>query len=474
MNAPWSGAICIAEIAPIAAVSACDAREHVVLAGPVGDHVVVQLVGERRELAQRSLRPRAAARPHEAPTSPPTSPAQGRRSPRPAAAAGAPRRRPRSAAGRTRRSGRRATRCRASPPRRRARRARSRCRRRRSGSRRRTTSRARRRRASRARPQPSTSSASAPGRCDARSRAGRSPSRGRRRTGSRRRRRRTGPRGSATTPSRPGRRSPRGRGRRQVDGALDDQEDRRDDDRGDVTTGRAVRSIRRRGAAGRSAALRRRRAARVLADPDLVADPLELRRPLAQPRAAVGALGDVRAHLGAAALADDGELGAGHATTESKWPSGVCSPSAISATSPTRSSVRSIHRELAVGARAVVSRSSIPSSSSEQPSSLGVRAEPPDEAARHLGGGHLLAGAEIDQLARRSRARGADLVVVDQLGRVLDQRLLGVVGVAEPVGEADVERSQRDRVLDVVCWSKTRVSTVPRFGCGRTSHHRNV
>src|SRR6185312_5271682 len=39
---------------------------------------------------------------------------------------------------------------------------------------------------------------------------------------------------------------------------------------------------------------------------------LELRRPLAQARAAVRALGDVRAYLGAAVLADDPELGLAH------------------------------------------------------------------------------------------------------------------------------------------------------------------
>ena len=62
----------------------------------------------------------------------------------------------------------------------------------------------------------------------------------------------------------------------------------------------------------RSAALRRRRSRAVLAHPDLVVGALELRGALAQPRAAVGALGHVGAHLRAAALADDAQLGPGH------------------------------------------------------------------------------------------------------------------------------------------------------------------
>ena len=48
MNAPWSAAICILEILPIAAVSVGDPREHLVLARAVIDDVVVKLVGEWR------------------------------------------------------------------------------------------------------------------------------------------------------------------------------------------------------------------------------------------------------------------------------------------------------------------------------------------------------------------------------------------------------------------------------------------
>ena len=48
--------------------------------------------------------------------------------------------------------------------------------------------------------------------------------------------------------------------------------------------------------------------AAALADPDLVALALEPRGPLAEPVPAVGALGHVRADLGAAAPADDAQL----------------------------------------------------------------------------------------------------------------------------------------------------------------------
>ena len=46
--------------------------------------------------------------------------------------------------------------------------------------------------------------------------------------------------------------------------------------------------------------------------PRAVAAPLQLRRPLAQPRSAVRALGDVGTDLGAAVLADDAELSLAH------------------------------------------------------------------------------------------------------------------------------------------------------------------
>ena len=52
-----------------------------------------------------------------------------------------------------------------------------------------------------------------------------------------------------------------------------------------------------------------------LADPDLVALPLEAWRPLSDARAAIGALGDVRAHLGAAIATDNAEFWPGHPTT---------------------------------------------------------------------------------------------------------------------------------------------------------------
>ena len=67
---------------------------------------------------------------------------------------------------------------------------------------------------------------------------------------------------------------------------------------------------------------------------------------------------------------------------------------------------------------------------------VGVRGQQLDQLASHLGGRHLPAGAEVDQLAVGAVARGADLVVVDQLGRVLDQRLVVVVEPAEAVREA--------------------------------------
>ena len=68
-------------MSPIASVSSWTRRRTVVLASAVLDHVGVQLVGHRRELAHRTVgafpRPRAAASPQASPTSAPPRPAHG-------------------------------------------------------------------------------------------------------------------------------------------------------------------------------------------------------------------------------------------------------------------------------------------------------------------------------------------------------------------------------------------------------------
>ena len=63
------------------------------------------------------------------------------------------------------------------------------------------------------------------------------------------------------------------------------------------------------------------------------------------------------------------------------------------------------------------------------------------------------------------RDSGADLVVVDQLARVLDQRLLVVVERASGGAPATTMSAAIASVCSrLVCWSQMRVSTVPSFG----------
>ena len=123
---------------------------------------------------------------------------------------------------------------------------------------------------------------------------------------------------------------------------------------------------------------------------------------------------------------------------------------AISATSARRSCAAARGSRAGGGRRCrATSRSSTPSSSVAAAELVGVVGEQHDQVARHL-----LAPAPARprrksiSLPSVPRTRGADLVVVDELGRVLDQRLLGVVERAEPVRERDDQRGERDRVLD--------------------------
>ena len=216
-----------------------------------------------------------------------------------------------------------------------------------------------------------------------------------------------------------------------------------------VASGRSARSSVRPARSARrprrSAALRRRRSRAILADPDLVAVPLELRRPLAQPGAAVGALGHVRAHLGAAALADDAQLG--RRPSPQVLPtrsSGLGGQRRSRAARARRSSpLRVGDRELAVSAGAVGEQVLDRLELGAAAERVGVLGEQLDQLASHLGRRDLLAGAEVDQPPVGAVARGADLVVVDQLGRVLDQRLVVVVERAEAMREADDQRGER-------------------------------
>ncbi len=150
----------------------------------------------------------------------------------------------------------------------------------------------------------------------ARPRARRSRSRSRRRTGSRRRGRRREQRDSATTRRSTGPtiapKSVIGRSA----GAL--HQDQRAPARGSPRsprTGARPRPPAPGPASGARAARRARGAGAGDAAPaaELVAVALELRRPLADPGAAVGALGHVGADLRAAAAADDAELRRAHA-----------------------------------------------------------------------------------------------------------------------------------------------------------------
>ena len=305
-------------------------------------------------------------------------------------------------------------------------------------------------------PQPTTSS-SGGDRADAAldGRAGRSRSRARTRTGSRRRRRRTARPDSATTgpPTGPTI-APRSNTERLVarSTTISSAGTRI---AAIVATGRAVRSsvsaARSASRPRRSAALRRRRVAPVLAHPDLVADPFELRRPLAQPGAAVGALGHIRADLGPAALADDGQLGVAHRAriTVRRAPAqGVWCARRSRAISARGRRVRSIVASWRCAPVPLTSRSSTASSSAPQPSAAASSASNSTARApsRAAGPGRRRGSRSA---ARRCRG-GAARILLSSISSVgySTSGSLGVVERAEAVGEADGERRERDGVLD--------------------------
>ncbi len=93
-------------------------------------------------------------------------------------------------------------------------------------------------------------------------------------------------------------------------------------------------------------------------------------------------------------------------------------------------------RELALGAGAVLEDVLDPVELGAAAERVGVGCEQLDQLVRHLRRLHLSAGAKVDELAIGPMAGGADLVVVDQLRRVLDQRLASVVERAEAMREA--------------------------------------
>jgi hypothetical protein len=65
-------------------------------------------------------------------------------------------------------------------------------------------------------------------------------------------------------------------------------------------------------------------------------------------------------------------------------------------------------------------------------------------------------------------------MLVEHLERIPRQLTAGVKGLARLAHEAVDQRGESERVLDVSLGSITRISTVPKFGCGRTSCHRYV
>src|SRR4051794_38202044 len=76
-----------------------------------------------------------------------------------------------------------------------------------------------------------------------------------------------------------------------------------------------------------------------------------------------------------------------------------------------------------------------------------VLAEVLDDAEGHLLGRDLQTLVEVDQLTLDSDQRRADLVVVDQLVRVIDARQALVVESIESVGQRQREGGESDRAL---------------------------
>ena len=202
-----------------------------------------------------------------------------------------------------------------------------------------------------------------------------------------------------------------------------------------------------------------------LADPDLVADPLQLRRALAQAGAAVRALGHVRAHLGAAALADDGELGAGHPLKYGRRQLGLGDPCDLLGERVQILAVCVGDRELAVSAGAVgeqvldrpPARPGNRAPRHARRAARRARGPSPEPGPACRRGSRSAArrcrGARRGSCCRRSARRGTRPAA----RRRRRARRAG--------GRAQTTSAASETVCSTrVCWSKTRVSTVPRFG----------
>src|SRR5687768_8068828 len=70
-----------------------------------------------------------------------------------------------------------------------------------------------------------------------------------------------------------------------------------------------------------------------------------------------------------------------------------------------------------------------------------------EQALGELGRRHVVACVEVDELALHAADRSPDLVVVEELGWVLDERLLRVVEERQPPRERNGERGQGERRL---------------------------
>ena len=115
----------------------------------------------------------------------------------------------------------------------------------------------------------------------------------------------------------------------------------------------------------------------------------------------------------------------------------------------------------------------MPSSSSAEPRSCGVLAQAVEQPRASARVGDALGARQVDELAVQAVARGEPLVLVEHLVRVVRQLPARRRSARHSSLTIAWISAARPSVCSTRVWASiTRISTVPKFGCGRTSYQR--
>ena len=137
--------------------------------------------------------------------------------------------------------------------------------------------------------------------------------------------------------------------------------------------------------------------------------------------------------------------------------------------------VRLVDDDLARGAVAALEQVADAVEGVRRAEILRVRGQAIEQPAGQRLRADALVRGQVDDLALEAVARREPLVLVEHLPRVVRQRLALVVVLARARCTIAWMSAVSATVCSTrVCESQQRISTVPRFGCGRTSYQRYV